>query len=105
MSATIKRYPTSSQSSASFGPELHPVIASIYAHRNVQQISDVQYSLKTLLPYHSLKGIDSAARIIASAVQAQSRVLIIGDFDADGATSVTLMVKALTEMTKKMESC
>ncbi len=74
---------------------LHPLLARIYAHRGVADIKSLSYSLHDLLPYSTLKGIDSAVEILGSMLISQKRFLIIGDFDADGATATAVAVRAL----------
>ena len=75
--------------------DLHPVLARIYAARGIQSAQDLDYRLTRLLHYQSLKGIESAASLLAAALIQQQRILIIGDFDSDGATSSALAVSAL----------
>lgn len=55
----------------------------------------MQCSLDRLLPYHSLQGIDGAVRLLADTLARDARILIVADFDADGATSCALAVRAL----------
>lgn len=74
---------------------LHPVLARIYAARGVRSPEELDYRLNKLLHYQSLKGIEEAALILATAVIQQQRLLVIGDFDSDGATSTALAVSAL----------
>lgn len=73
----------------------HPLLQRIYAARGVNQLSEIDYDLKHLLPYHRLTGIDQAVDCLAGAIKAQAPVLIVGDFDADGATSSAVAVLAL----------
>ncbi len=75
--------------------DLHPVLARIYAARSVTAPAHLEHALEHLLPYHGLMGIEQAAILLAEAVMAQQRILILGDFDADGATSCALAVRAL----------
>lgn len=75
--------------------DLHPVLARIYAARSVTAAGHVEHALERLLPYHGMTGIARAAALLADAVTAQNRILILGDFDADGATSCALAVRAL----------
>ncbi len=75
---------------------LHPVLKRIYANRHISRLEQVDYSLERLVSYNELKGIDAAAKIVADAITADQRILIIGDYDADGATSTALVVRALT---------
>jgi single-stranded-DNA-specific exonuclease len=74
---------------------LHPVLARVYAQRNIESAEQLERGLAHLLPYEQLKGIDNAAALLAQAVHEQQRILIVGDFDADGATSSALAVRAL----------
>lgn len=76
---------------------IHPILSSIYQARGISSLDDINHELKGLLPYHSLHDIDKAACIIADSIEAQERILIVGDFDADGATSTALAVRALRQ--------
>lgn len=76
--------------------DLHPVIQQIYARRGVVHADDIKRSAKELLHYEALKGISGAVQILFEAMQQQKRIMIIGDFDADGATSTAVMMRALT---------
>jgi single-stranded-DNA-specific exonuclease len=77
-----------------FAVGVHPVLRRVYAARGVRRDADLQLSLDRLLPVGSLPGVDAAAELLAQHRQA-GRVLVIGDFDADGATSTALVVRAL----------
>src|SRR3984957_16087277 len=80
-----------------FAAPLHPVLRRVYAARGVENASDLDLSLDHLLPVGSLEGVDAAARLLAEH-RAAGRVLVIGDFDADGATSTALVVRGLRAM-------
>ncbi len=75
--------------------ELPPLLAQVYASRGISSIDELNHSLERLLPFHQLKGIDEAVGLLVEAVQQQWCILVVGDFDADGATSTTVAVKAL----------
>jgi len=75
------------------GEELHPVLRRVYASRGLRTRAELDLSLERLAPVGSLGGTAAAAQLLAG--HARRRVLIIGDFDADGATSTALMVRAL----------
>jgi single-stranded-DNA-specific exonuclease len=75
--------------------EIHPVLTRLYAARQVTEPAQLEYSLKHLLPYQDLKGIDAAVALLVTALQQQQRVIVVGDFDVDGATSTTLALEAL----------
>jgi len=77
-----------------FAGELHPVLQRVYAARGVACSDDLDLSLERLLPVGSLEGVDAAVRLLAPH-RDHGRVLVVGDFDADGATSSALMVRAL----------
>lgn len=80
---------------------LHPVLRRIFASRGVASTQDLEKGLEKLLPYTSLKGIQQAAECLYQALLTQKRILIVGDFDADGATSTALAVTALRTMGAK----
>jgi single-stranded-DNA-specific exonuclease len=75
--------------------DIHPVLARLYAARKVTTPSQLEYGLKHLLPYQDLTGIDAATDLLVTALEQQQRVLIVGDFDVDGATSTALALEAL----------
>ncbi len=72
---------------------LHPLLKKIYANRGVTRLKQVDYSLKDLLDYSLLKDINLAAEIVSKLIIQQKNILIVGDFDADGATSCALMMR------------
>ena len=74
---------------------LHPVIARIYAGRGVSELSELDKGLETLLPDGAMLGIDAGVTRLVSALQRQESILIVGDFDCDGATSTTTALLAL----------
>jgi single-stranded-DNA-specific exonuclease len=73
---------------------LHPVIRRVYAARNVMA-GEVGLALKDMLPVSSLEQADAAAARLLAARERAERVLIVGDFDADGATATALMMICL----------
>ncbi|NAS08428.1 single-stranded-DNA-specific exonuclease RecJ [Acinetobacter haemolyticus] len=77
-------------------------IAEILARRGVQSEQELELKLKHLLP-PTLKGIDAAVELIDQAIDQQKQIVIIGDYDADGATSTALMVLVLQEMGARVE--
>ena len=75
---------------------LHPVLRRVYAARGVSRSEELDLSLEKLLPISSLEGVEAAVRLLG--MHRQGRVLVVGDFDADGATSSALVVRALRSM-------
>ena len=74
---------------------LDPVIARIYRNRGVNDAADLDYALSRLLPIRSLAGIDDAVRLLMK--HKDHRIIIVGDFDADGATSTALVMRCLAK--------
>jgi len=75
--------------------DLHPLLKKIYANRGVTSLKQVDYSLAGLLDFSLLKDIDIAAEIVSGAIIENKRIIVIGDFDADGATSCAVMIRSL----------
>jgi single-stranded-DNA-specific exonuclease len=84
------------QGNALDGVDLHPVLRRVYASRGVSCAEELDLSLERLLPVGSLEGVAAAAKLLAA--HQRGRVLVVGDFDADGATSSALVVRALRAM-------
>jgi len=91
----IKRRPLSDLPSLD---EVMPVLQRIYAARGISCNEQLDKRLQALLPFNTLKDIDKAVARLEAALRLQQRILIIGDFDADGATSTALAVDALRTM-------
>lgn len=79
-------------------PNLSEVLKRVFATRGITDASQLDKQLQILLPFNTLKGIDLACARLAKALYEQQRILIIGDFDADGATSTALALSALRVM-------
>ena len=77
---------------------LHPVLQTIYLNRGITSSEELDLTLQKLHRSHQLSGIERAVEILLDALQHQRRILIVGDFDADGATSCALCVRALRAM-------
>jgi len=86
---------------ASFDDARPPILQRIYASRGVTTERQLDRSLSHLLSFHALKGIDDAVQLLVNALQQQQSILIVGDFDADGATSSAVAVKTLTDFGAK----
>lgn len=75
--------------------DLHPLLKKIYANRGVTKLKQVDYSLEKLIDFSMLKDIDLAAEIVSQAIMENKRIMVVGDFDADGATSCAVMMRSL----------
>jgi single-stranded-DNA-specific exonuclease len=80
---------------ADLGADLHPVLRRVYAARGLRTRAELNLGLERLAPVGSLGGAQAAAQLLLR--HARGRVLVIGDFDADGATSTALVVRALRQ--------
>ena len=81
----------------------NPLIAQLYAARNVADSSELNDSLKQLIPYTQLTNCTAAASRLADAIQSQQKILIIADYDADGATACSVAMKGLASMGAKVD--
>lgn len=74
---------------------IHPLLQRIYRQRKITDPGEIELGLANLLPPDSLKGLPAAIELLLWALRDQSRILIVADFDADGATSCALAMGAL----------
>ncbi len=95
---TICRRESTSTSETSFSPSISPLLQRIYMSRNACTDKDIDYQLLNMAKPQSLKGLNEAIEVLTAAITQQQRVLIVGDFDADGATSCALSILALRAM-------
>jgi single-stranded-DNA-specific exonuclease len=77
---------------------LHPVLRRVYASRGLQSADELSLELRALLPVSTLDGIGPATELLAAHVERGSRILVVGDFDADGATSTALVLRQLARL-------
>ena len=74
-------------------PDLDPVVARIYANRGISDPAELDYALSRLAPVSSLANIDAAVELLLA--HKDGRITVVGDFDADGATSTALVLRCL----------
>ena len=74
---------------------MHPLLARLYAARGVTDKSELDYELKSLIPPTALTNASAAAQLLADAIEADASMLIIGDYDCDGATATAVGMRAL----------
>lgn len=91
------------ESSGAGSPEeaaspLHPVLERIYRLRNASCALECDRSYARLIPPTGLKDIDRALDLLSDALRRRRRILIVADFDADGATGCALLVRALRSL-------
>jgi len=77
---------------------VHPVLARVFAARGVATPEDLDVGLATLPPFAAMKGIDAASARLADAIAQRERVLVVADYDADGATACAVAMRGLAAM-------
>ena len=77
---------------------VHPVLARVFASRGVADRGELATDLATLPPFATMKGIDAAAARLADAIASAEKILIVADYDADGATACAVGVRGLAGM-------
>lgn len=81
-----------------FASDLPPLLQRLYAGRGAVSPQAIDYGLDRLAPFTSLRGIDAAADLLADTLECSGAIVIVGDFDADGATSSALAFRVLRRM-------
>jgi single-stranded-DNA-specific exonuclease len=74
---------------------VHPLLARLYAARRIASASELRYEPANLLAPGLLKNLEQGARLLADAIAAKKRLLIVADYDADGATACAVGMRAL----------
>jgi single-stranded-DNA-specific exonuclease len=77
---------------------LHPLLARLYASRGIKDKAELDYELKSLIPPTALTHATDAAQLLADAIEAEAKLLIIGDYDCDGATATAVGMRALKSL-------
>jgi len=84
--------------SAQLPVDLPPLLQRLYASRGVLSAADLERSVKGMLPWQQLSGVEKAVEILHNAFREGLRIVVVGDFDADGATSTALSVLGLRQL-------
>jgi len=82
----------------SLNPEMDPVFRRIFAARGVKSIAETSYQLSNMMAIDMIKHLDKAVAVLIVHINQGSKLLIFGDYDADGATSTALCVRALSSL-------
>ncbi len=88
----IRRQPVNDEA---LSADIHPIIKQIYAKRGIAGNEELELNLSKLIPLTLLSGLDKGCDLLYQALVEQKKIFIVGDFDADGATSTALMMEAL----------
>ena len=84
--------------SDSLPADLPPLLRRLYASRGVKSAEDLERGLKGMLHWRTLTGVEKAVEMLHDAFEKNLRIMVVGDFDADGATSTALSVLSLRAM-------
>jgi len=74
---------------------MHPVLRRVYAARGITTPAQIEHRLAALLPPQALGGLEQACTLIEAAMRRSARIVIVGDFDADGATGTAVALRGL----------
>lgn len=77
---------------------LHPLLARLYAARGIESPQELKGDLAALLPPEGMKNIHDAAVLLADGLEAHARMVIVADYDCDGATACAVGLRALRAM-------
>lgn len=91
---TARRAPPRSQWQLEQGG-VHPLLARLYAARGIADRDELDYGLAALLPPERLTNATEAAALLADAIEAQAKIIIVADYDCDGATACAVGIRAL----------
>jgi single-stranded-DNA-specific exonuclease len=81
----------------------NPLLARLYAARGLVQASEIETSLTKIIPPEQLTNASEMAKLLADAIAANKKLLVIGDYDADGATATAVAVKGLRSMNANVD--
>jgi single-stranded-DNA-specific exonuclease len=82
---------------------VHPLLARLYAARGIRGMDELDTRSSALLPPQALKGAGEAALLLADCIAAQKKILIVADYDCDGATGCAVGLRALRMMGAKVD--
>ncbi len=85
------------------GAGVHPVLARLFASRGIRGTADLDCDLRTLIPPTELRNADHAAALLADHIAAGRRLMIVADYDCDGATACAVGVRALAAFGAKVD--
>ena len=83
------------ESAPAFLRDFHPVLRRVLAARAIDRDADLDHSLARLLPPDGLLDLDRAVALLDDAIESSSRIVVVGDYDADGATGCAVAVRGL----------
>nr|HPQ97535.1 DHH family phosphoesterase [Thiolinea sp.] len=94
----IQTRPRSGNILSDTSPHLSPLARRVLAGRGIDQAEELTFNLRQLHAVQTLGGVNEGAALLAEAVEGGRRILVVGDYDADGATATALALRALQLM-------
>jgi single-stranded-DNA-specific exonuclease len=94
----VRRRNTDESALPASASDLHPALRRVYAARGLRADAELELTLERLLPIGSLGGLEAAVDLLMDCHHRGGRVLVVGDFDADGATSTALVLRQLQRL-------
>ena len=91
----INNVQTSTTSQLKFSNSIHPILQQIYAARGLKDSMELEHKLAKMHSPSQLLGLELASQLLFTAIKDDKRIIVVGDFDADGATSSALMMSGL----------
>ena len=82
---------------------IHPLLARLYAARGIKTAEELDTSLAKLIPPTQMKGAVEAGKLLADSIAAEERILIVADYDCDGATACALGLRGLRMFGAKVD--
>ena len=82
---------------------IHPLLARLFAARGLADPTEAEMDLGQLLPPDQLKNIDQAAQRLIKAITQGERILVVADYDADGATACAVAIRGLRRFGAKAD--
>lgn len=98
MPVVIKRKSDVNPKNINFNKNIHPLLQRVLVTRKIYNDDDINLSINSLLEPSKMKGIDMAVKELTTVLKKGSRILIVGDFDVDGASSCALAIRSLKAM-------
>ncbi|MCF6262287.1 MAG: single-stranded-DNA-specific exonuclease RecJ [Xanthomonadales bacterium] len=99
--AEIRVQPRKARNQLVFPADLHPLLQTIYQHREITDAAELDLSMRSLARPEQLSEIPKAVSRLVTAITQNQAILVVGDFDADGATGTAVAVRALRMLRAK----
>ncbi len=80
-----------------------PLLARIYAARGISDVTQLDTDIKLLLPFTLLKNAETMAKLLADAITQKKKILIVADYDADGATACAVGMRGLSALGARVD--